>query len=314
MTFALFTLQFRSSLIQGFVLGALYGLMAVALVLSFRMSRVVGFVHGGIATASAFIYWYLATDPALRAGVGGAWSTRQWPKLPAVLVALAVAAALGALFGYIVTTRMATWPRATVTVFSLGAMLGIAGVMASIWQGAFEIVPSPFGTGRMKIWGHVTSYHEIVVVATLLALVGAGHFVLSRTKAGTQVRAIADDIEAAEMVGVPVRRVATAVWCIAGTMAGLSGVLFMPTSQLTNTVILFVLLRSMAAAVLGGFNSLPLALGGAFLFGQVEAHVGGGTFGTVSSGWREVALMVVLFTGVVLLARRKRSHFTLAEA
>jgi len=77
--------------------------------------------------------------------------------------------------------------------------------------------------------------------------------------------------------------------------------------------ILFVLIRSLAGAVLGGFKSLPLALLGAMLFGQVEAHTVGGTFGKISSGWREVILMAVLFLGVVLVVRRKRSQFRLAE-
>ena len=79
---------FKFSLIQGVALGALYGILAIALVLTFRMSRVVGFVHGGIATASAFFYWYLVADPTLVSGqsVGGAaWNTHQWPKFPAVV-------------------------------------------------------------------------------------------------------------------------------------------------------------------------------------------------------------------------------------
>ena len=57
-----------------------------------------------------------------------------------------------------------------------------------------------------------------------------------------------------------------------------------------------------------------LALAGAAVFGQVEAQVQAGTFGTMTSGWREVILMAILFTGVILLARRKTSRFKLAEA
>ena len=104
---------FKFSLVQGVALGALYGILAIALVLTFRMSRVVGFVHGGIATASAFFYWYLVADPTLVSGqsVGGsAWNTHQWPKFPAVILAVLLGVVLGAIFGSVVTGRMATWP------------------------------------------------------------------------------------------------------------------------------------------------------------------------------------------------------------
>jgi branched-subunit amino acid ABC-type transport system permease component len=308
---------FKFSLVQGVALGALYGILAIALVLTFRMSRVVGFVHGGIATASAFVYWFLVADPALTSGQGAsgsAWDTHQWPKGPGVLVAVVLGAALGAVFGAIVTGRMAVWPRVTVTTFSLGAMLLLAGISASVWQGAFENVPSPFGEGNSRILGNATRHHDIAVVIVMIVLVVGLNFVLTRTKLGTQIRAIADDIDAAEIVGIPVQRISIGVWCAAGALAGFGGVLLTPMTRLGTGVILFVLLRSTAGAVLGGFDSLPLALGGAMLFGQVESHVQGGTFGTIGSGWREVILMAVLFTGVILLARRNQSRFQLAEA
>ena len=308
---------FKFSLVQGVALGALYGILAIALVLTFRMSRVVGFVHGGIATASAFFYWYLVANPVLGSGhsIGGAaWNTRQWPKAPAVFLAVLLGCALGAVFGSIVTGRMAVWPRVTVTTFSLGAMLLLAGIAASVWKSAFENVPSPFGEKTSQILGSATRHHDIAVVIIMLLLVGGLNFVLTKTKLGTQIRAIADDIDAAEIVGIPVQKISIGVWCAAGGLAGLGGVLLTPMTRLGTGVILFVLLRSTAGAVLGGFDSLPLALGGAILFGQVEAQVQGGTFGAVSSGWREVILMVVLFAGVVILARRNRDRFQLAEA
>jgi len=307
---------FKFSLVQGVALGALYGILAIALVLTFRMSRVVGFVHGGIATASAFFYWYLVANPTLVSGqsVGGsAWNTHQWPKFPAVILAVLLGVVLGAIFGSVVTGRMATWPRVTVTTFSLGAMLLLAGIASSIWKSAFENVPSPFSEKSTHLLGNAVRYHDLAVVVIMVLLVVSLNFVLSRTKLGTQIRAIADDIDAAEIVGIPVQKISIGVWCAAGGLAGLGGVLLTPMTRLGTSVILFVLLRSTAGAVLGGFDSLPLALGGALIFGQVEAQVQGGTFGTIGSGWREVILMTILFTGVILLARRNQSRFQLAE-
>ena len=88
----------------------------------------------------------------------------------------------------------------------------------------------------------------------------------------------------------------------------------MPMTSLTELAVLFVLIRSLAAAVLGGFDSLPLALAGAVLFGLVESLAGGGVFGTVSSGAREVLLMALLFAGIVLMGRRRGRVLNLLEA
>ncbi len=306
----------KASFVTGIASGALYGILAIALVMSFRMSRVVAFVHGGIALSSAFLYWYLVANPARTSGHGTnlAYATKEWPKLPAVILAILLGAGLGILFASVATGRMSKWPRITVTTFALGGMLLFAGITQEIWPGAFEIVPSPFGKGRVSIWGANVSHHQIAVVSILVFLVIVLHLLVTKTKVGVQIRAISDDVEAAEIVGVPVRRVSMGVWCLTGAMAGLGGILLAPMTRLGASVVLFVLIRSLAGAVLGGFNSLPLALLGSMLFGQVEAHVTGGTFGKISSGWREVILMAVLFTGIFIVTRRRRSQFRLTEA
>lgn len=192
-------------------------------------------------------------------------------------------------------------------------MLLAAGIVGSIWRGVFERVPSPFGESRHHILGQNVTNHQLVSVILLVVLVTAMSVVLGRTRLGVYVRALADDVEAAEAVGIPVRKVATGVWTFAGALAGLSGALITPMSTLTELAVLFVLMRSLAAAVLGGFDSLPLALVGALIFGLVESVVGGGVFGVISSGAREVLLISVLFAGIVILGRRQGRVLNLLE-
>lgn len=296
----------KSALISGVALAAVYGFVAISLVLTYRVSRVVGFVHGGIALASAFVYWYLTADPSRTSGANSgnwAYETRQWPKWPAVLIAVALGAVLAAVFGAISAGRMAKWPRITVTTFSLGGMLLVTGIVASIWKGAFEIVPSPFGKGRRSIFGYTLTDHQIAVIILLPIVVLLLNFVVTRTRLGIAVRAVSDDIEAAEMVGISVRMVSVGVWAMSGALAAFSGILLTPTTRVGADAVIFVLLRSMAGAALGGFESLPLALFGALIFGQVETHVQGGTFGEISSGWREVILMTVLSLSIIVVVR-----------
>ena len=297
----------KPALVNGLAISSLYGVLAIALVLTFRMSRSIAFVHGGVATFAGYLYWWMAAENSSQFDVQG------WPKIPSLLAVAAFGGLAGFVFGTVVMGRMATWPRVVVTTFSLGGMLMAAGVAGTIWRGVFERVPSPFGEGRHMVLGTGVTNHQAVTVVILVALVTAMTFALQRTRLGIQVRAIADDVEAAQMAGIPVRRVATGVWTLGGALAGLAGALVVPMTSLTELAVLFVLMRSLAAAVLGGFDSLPLALAGAVLFGLVESLVGGGVFGVVSSGTREMLLMVVLFAGILLLGRRRGRALSLLE-
>jgi branched-subunit amino acid ABC-type transport system permease component len=287
------------ALVNGVAQSSLYALLAIALVLTFRMSRSVAFVHGGIASISAYLYWYLAATSA------SAFAVKGWPKIPSLLLVVVFAGILGFIFGTIVMGRMAAWPRVTVTTFALGAMLLVAGIAGTIWRGVFERVPSPFGEAHYAAFGTNVSRHQIVAVVLLLALSIALTIVLSTTRLGIYIRAIADDVEAGDIVGIPTRAVAIGVWTFSGALAGLGGALIVPMSTLTELAVLFVLMRSLAAAILGGFDSLPLAMVGALIFGMVEAVVGGAVFGPVSSGAREVILMTLLFGGILFIAKRR---------
>src|SRR5919197_863290 len=173
------------ALVNGVAQSSLYALLAIALVLTFRMSRSVAFVHGGIASISAYLYWYLAAESASKFAVKG------WPKIPSLLIVIVFAAVLGFIFGTIVMGRMAAWPRVTVTTFALGAMLLVAGIAGTIWRGVFERVPSPFGEAHYGLFGTNVSRHQIVAVTLLLVLSIILTIVLSTTPLGIFIPGLA---------------------------------------------------------------------------------------------------------------------------
>ena len=297
------------ALINAAAMSSLYAVLAVSMVLAYRMSRSVAFVVGGFATVGAYVYWWAASE------IASGFDVMGWPRLPVLLAVTVIGAAMGWIYGTIVTGRMATWPRVTVTTFSLGVMLLAIGLMGSIWRGVFFRPPSPFGEGRHLIFGHGVSVHQEVTVALVTIIVLALTLTLEKTRLGIAVRAIADDPGAAEAVGIPVRKVATIVWCLVGALGAMGGALVVVMTQITEVIVLFVLLRSLASAVLGGFDSLPLALAGAGLFGLVESVVGGAVFGPIDSGVREVVLMIILFVGILTVGRiRQGRTLALQEA
>jgi branched-chain amino acid transport system permease protein len=298
-------LEFNSQIVgpavvAGVAVSALYGVLAISFVLVYRINRSVAFVQGGIATLGGFLYWYMSKDPAI-----SEFPTKGWAKAPCLIAVTIMGAILGALFGAVVSNRMASFPRVTVTTFGLGAALFSVGLMGTVWRGTFETsIAGPF-TGFVEIAGQVVSYHQIFTLSVLVALCVGLTVILKTTRAGIYIRAIADDTGAAEAVGIKVATVGIAVWAVAGAVGALAGALIVSLTVLYETALLFVMLRSLAAAVLGGFESFSLAVAGAIVFGLVESMVGGGVFGTVDAGVREVILMSALLGGVLLINRKR---------
>ena len=301
------------AIVNGIAISSLYGVLVISLVLVHRINKSVAFVQGGIATVGGFLYWYFTANQDFSAtGV----PTKGWPKTPSLVAVVLIGVLIGLAYGAIVTTRMGNYPRVTVTTFGLGVMLLAVGIMTSVWKGVFETgVKGPFN-GTFKVLGQYVTYHQAFTLAVLFVVVAGLSFVMRFTRAGIYVRAIADDTEAATMMGIRVTRVGTLVWGVAGGLGALSGALIVSMTVLHDTALIFVLMRALAAAVLGGFDSFLLGVVGAVMFGVIETVIGGGVFGPVNSGTREMILTGALLGAVVLIAtfgRRKLVGMAIGE-
>jgi branched-chain amino acid transport system permease protein len=126
--------------------------------------------------------------------------------------------------------------------------------------------------------------------------------------------AIADDLEAAQLVGIPVERVGMGVWGVSGAVAALAGVLIAAQVNVSLASFLLVMLRAFTVSMIGGFDSLPLVLAGSVLFGEIESSIGGGVFGSVDSGVREVILMLLLLGAIFVINKFSKRQVELLEA
>lgn len=299
------------TLVSGIASAGLYGMLAIALVLTYRVSRTIAFVHGGIAIFSALTYWW-ATGPALYAG-----PTPNMPK-PLAMVLIVVAGGLvGLAYGALVTgRRMADWPKLTLTTFSLGVMLLMAGIATVIFVLSFGVAghpPSPFGSKLVRIAGFNVTVHQLVTIGTIAVVAAALGLVMTRTRTGIYLRALADDIEASRWVGVPLHTVGTGVYAISGALAALSGVLIAPTLGPNLIDVYFVFLRALSAAVIGGFSSFSLAIAGAIFFGVSDTALRSGLLGEVTPGQREMVTIGVVLLAVIVLTRYRRNLVELLD-
>ena len=290
----------RPALVLGVAAAGLYGLLAVSLVLTYRVSRTIGFVQGGIALAGAYLY------RSLTIGSEQTTTNEGLGFVPALVITVAAGAAIGAVYGAVVTgKRMANYPRIVVTMFSLASLLLLAGFSTTLIPADEGRVPSAFGTGVVKIFGGVATVHQVATVAILLALVGLLTVALRCTRTGIFIRAIADDVDASRVVGIPLTRMGSSVYVFSGAIAALAGVLLASSVGTAMPNILFIFLRALIVAVLGGLTSLPLALAGCLLLGVAETSLTAGVFGLVATDQRELLVMGLIF-GLVFVINRLR--------
>ncbi len=318
---------FGPSIVAGVTTSGLYGLVAVALVLSYRISRTIAFVHGGIVLAGALLFWYFCTPSysggeELLAGLegeGGGGGRPDLPKWPVMIGLMLAGAAVAAAYGWIVTsTRMASYPRVTLTNFSLALMLIMVGIIFTKNKSSGEQAPSPFGSGGMDIdvGGTVSqrvSHHQLATLIILVAVVVGFAILLQRTRFGVYTRAVADNVEASKLVGVPIGKVGTIVYAISGAIAALGGILIANPVGTETTGILFIFLRALIVCVLGAFASIPLALAGAVLIAVVDSMIESGVFGSPDRAVKELVVVFILFAVVIGIDRfGKKSSSVLA--
>lgn len=310
---------FWPSIINGITTAGLYGLIAVAMVLSYRISRTVAFVHGGIVLSGTLLFWYLCS-PNLNDSAGGAPGVNsallddsgsgfhtnrpELPMWPTIIGLMLAGAAVAALYGFLVTsTKLALYPKVTLTNFSLAMMLVMVGILFKYNKASGEPAPTPFGNRKFHIGIQTVTMHQVMTLVILAAVVVGFTILMQRTRFGIYVRAIADNVEASKLVGVPIGQVGTSVYAISGAISALGGILLGNYIGTDTTSILFVFLRALIVCVLGAFSSIPLALAGAVTLAILDSMLKSDVFGTVDIGLREVIVVVILFSVVILIDR-----------
>src|SRR2546423_2652518 len=244
--------------VLGVISGVTYGLLGVGLTLVYRTSRVLNFAHGEIGALPAILVAVLVLNH------GWSWGL-------AVPVCLVLAACLGAATELVVVRRLARAPRLIVLV----ATIGVAQVLFVFnllipRTGALGGSPYPAPIHAMFTVGNLrlNAGHLMILVAAPLIVLALNLF-LQRSALGTASRAAAENREAALLAGVPASRVSLIVWVIASVLAATCAILVGPTRPILTQVALgpSLMVRSLAAALIGGLRRLPQVLLGGIVIG-----------------------------------------------
>ena len=279
---------------QGIVLGALNGLLAMGLVLVYRANRIINFAQGALGAFSATLAGWLVT-------------AHGWPFYIAVLVGLVAAMVSSAFVEWAIIRRFSKAPRLILTVVTIAvAQLLSAGELIlaalndqSTFKHAFK---SPLGVKFSYQNVIFTGDHVLVLIVTPI-VIGLLVWFMQGTGFGLAARAAADDSDRARLLGVPVKRVSMIVWVVAGLLSATTAILQAPITgfQLGSLAGFSLLMRALAAAVIGRMESLPVTFGAAVLLTMGQQVI---FYGTSHSG-PDTGLILAAVLLALLVQRRR---------
>jgi branched-chain amino acid transport system permease protein len=281
--------------LNGLALGSVYALVALGFVIIFKASGVLNFAHGSLLLLGGYLTAVLHDD----LGFAGALAV-------AVLATALVAGAVDRLL----LQRVGQDAQAAhvATIVTIGVDIVLVTDLARRIGGDLLSLGDPWGDAVTEL-GPVTVADSRIAAIVVSALVIAGVFALFRfTSWGLSLRAAAEDVEAASLMGVRLVRVRTIAWCLAGALAALAAVFLVafPAPGLERTTGQ-IALKAFPAAVLGGMASPTGALAGSLLIGlteslvagyQTQLHVLGEGFGDVAPYAVMVLVLLVRPTGL----------------
>ncbi|HLQ35856.1 MAG TPA: branched-chain amino acid ABC transporter permease [Chloroflexota bacterium] len=251
--------QLGQQFIGGLAMGSIYALVAVGLVLVYKVSDVVNFAHGTTIMVTTFVALKLVDNHV--------------PLVLAFLAAMAAGAGLGAAVHGLVLQRAR---NATVTE-RLVATIGVGFVLYSlaglVWGYDTRGFPEAVTGTPVRLAAVVISRDKLLTFGTAVVLAVALFLFFRYNKAGIALRAMAQNQTAARLMGVPVNRMLLLTWAISAALGALAGVLIAPNILVDPNMMDDVLVKAFAAAVLGGFTSLPGALVGGLGLGVIENFV-----------------------------------------
>lgn len=240
---------------SGLVTGCLYALGALGLVMIFKSSRVVNFSHGNVAGFAAFLIYGFSSGMLLELSWGMA-------VLLAILAVIAIAFAT-----YAVISPLVFESDLTATIATLGVGLIAQGATLLIFGADIVSLDLPVPRFSMSVLGLFVTGYDLTVLAVAVVTIGALFFVIDFTKLGIAFRAISENPFAAEVCGLNLRSIHLFSWIVAAILGVVGALLIVPTTFLSVTTVATFMLQAFAAAVIGGFASLPGSLIGGFLIG-----------------------------------------------
>jgi ABC-type branched-subunit amino acid transport system ATPase component/branched-subunit amino acid ABC-type transport system permease component len=250
--------QFLPFIVIGLATGAVYGLAATGLVLTYKTSGIFNFAYGAVSALAVLLYCFLHVQEGL-----------DWPI--AVVITLVVVSVAGGLSLELLARLVAPMGATIKVVATVGVILLVEGI-GLLWHPAnLAVVPTFLPQSTISILGVNITWDQIIVFAVSVSGASTLYWFFRYVRLGIAMRGVVDNPDLTAMTGESPIRVRQRAWIIGTLFASIAGLLLSPTQLLNVTSLTTLIFAAFGAAAIGFFSSLPLTFFGGLLIGVAGA-------------------------------------------
>ena len=288
---------FVQELVNGITTGALYALVALGFSMVYGVLKLLNFAHGDLYMVGAFVGYFV-----IQWFGGPSALTIPVPLLLVIMFVLAagLGGGLGVAIERFAYRPLRDAPRIAPLITAIGISFFLENAALLLFGGQTRVYNTPdfisLSSG-ISIGPVTIDDVQIMVILLGAALMVGLQLLVNRTRLGRQMRAVAGDREAAEMLGISVNFTIAATFFLGSALAGVAGVMAgLMFNQVTNVIGFLVGLKAFTAAVVGGIGSIPGAMLGGLLIGVAESFI----TGYLSSTYTNLVVFGILIAVMLL--------------
>jgi branched-chain amino acid transport system permease protein len=278
-----------AQVLNGLTLGGIYALIALGYTMVYGILRMINFAHSELFMMGAVMGWLFL----------GFWPEPSgfWPLAGVFLASMGATGVLGVLLDRVAYAPLGRSSKLTPLISAIGASLFLQNLIF-LWKDSQLSFPSLFPIAHFQ-WGSLEANSlQLFIIGTSLTLMTGLSLFVKKTKWGKAMRAVSQDPETAELMGIPVNVIIAVTFLVGGALGGAAGVLNgLYYGSVKYNMGFLPGIKAFTAAVLGGIGSIPGAVLGGFLLGLLESL---GVAFLPEPEWKDVFAFAVLILVLTL--------------
>jgi branched-chain amino acid transport system permease protein len=272
--------MFPQLLINGLIAGAIYALVACGFALIYSTAKFVHFAHGSTVAVASYVLYSLFSQLGLN----------FWLAIVSTII-------FAGIFGWLVNKiiyqplRKRKASNVILLIASTGLLILIESLLLLVFGADVKTIGFIKIAEGLEIFGAIITPLQIVIIAVSVALLVLLFFFMKKTRLGKAMRAVADNKEVAEIVGISSKKIYSWSFVIGSAIAGIAGILVGLEQNLEPMMGTNLMIKGFTGAIVGGITSVPGAVLGSFVLGLVE------NFGIwwLPSGYKDAIAFGILF-------------------
>ncbi len=277
------TAEIVQQLVNGLIIGATYGLMAVGLTMIFGMMDVINFAHGELYMLGGVFAYYLASLLGIN-------------FFGSIALAVVLVMVVGLIFDQLVLRKLRNEPTLITILVTIGLSIFLQSTVMLFWGPSPQSIPSPFSSKAIQIGFIFLTPFKIFMAVITVAVIFGLHLLIQKTTLGKSMRAVFQEKESAAIVGININQVYAINFALGSGLAALAGALLGTLFVVYPNMGLIAVVKAFLIVIMGGMGNFLGAIFGGLLLGVVESMAAG----FISSSYKDLfGLLIVMILLVV---------------